>query len=287
MAIAARRRESPRESPDLHLDPKWALPLLEQFLRTAVRRAHLRGVVVGLSGGIDSALAAALAVRALGPGSVHAIYLPSPVSAAQSRRDAAAVARKLRVGLEEIPIAPMVNGYLAGLPRDARLRRGNYQARARMAVLFDRAMARGCGVLGTSNKTELLLGYGTWHGDMACSFNPLGDLYKTQVRQLSKALKLPAGVIRKAPTADLWAGQTDEAEMGITYALADEILALYVDAGLAAREITARGYPEAAVSLTLTRLRNSHFKRNLPLIPKLARRTVGIDFLYPADWQGD
>ncbi len=274
-------------APDLSIDPKWALPLLEQFLRAAVRRARLKGVVIGLSGGVDSALAAALAARALGPENVHPVYLPSAVSSPQSRRDAAAVARKFKLKLAEISIAPQVDDYLARLPPSAAVRRGNFQARARMAVLFDRAMARGCGVLGTSNKSELLLGYGTWHGDMACSFNPLGDLYKTQVRQLSRALKLPAAVIRKPPTADLWAGQTDETELGISYEMADRILALYVDAGLAPDEITARGYPEKMVNLVKTRVQRSHFKRNLPLIAKLSRRTIGIDFLYPADWQGE
>jgi NAD+ synthase len=274
-------------APDLTIDPKWALPLLEQFLRTAVRRAHLNGVVIGLSGGVDSALAAALAARALGPDKVHPVYLPSAVSSPKSRQDAAAAAKKFNLKLAEVSIAPQVDDYLARLPANANLRRGNFQARSRMAVLFDRAMALGCGVLGTSNKTELLLGYGTWHGDMASSFNPLGDLYKTQIWQLSRALKLPQSVIRKPATADLWAGQTDEAEMGITYELADQILALYIDAGLAPAEVIARGYPEKLVKLVQAKIRRSHFKRNLPLIPKLSRRTIGIDYLYPADWQGE
>ena len=228
----------------------------------------------------------ALAVRALGKAAVFPIYLPSPASSSQSGKDASAVAKFLGLKLREISIAPVVSGYLESLPKSANLRRGNFQARARMSILFDCAMEKGCGVLGTSNKTELLLGYGTWHGDMACSFNPLGDLYKTQIWQLSRHLDLPAAVIDKAPTADLWAGQTDESEMGLTYREADEILALYVDAGLDPSELAGRGYRQSVVDRVLKLHAHSHFKRNLPLICKLSRRTLGIDYLYPADWQG-
>ncbi len=277
--------------PDLRIDTQRVLKLTTQFLQTAVRRARLKGVVVGLSGGVDSALAAALAVRALGKAAVFPIYLPSPASSSQSGKDAAAVAKFLGLTLREISIAPVVSGYLETLPdgvnKLAKLRRGNFQARARMSVLFDCAMEKGCGVLGTSNKTELMLGYGTWHGDMACSFNPLGDLYKTQIWQLARHLDLPAAVIDKAPTADLWAGQTDESELGLTYRTADEILALYVDAGLDPNELSGRGYRQSVVDRVLKLHAHSHFKRNLPLICKLSRRTIGIDYLYPADWQGE
>jgi NAD+ synthase len=188
------------------------------------------------------------------------------------------------VRAERVDITPMVDAYFDAAGDAPALRRGNFMARARMAVLFDRSAREGYLVLGTSNKTELLLGYGTWYGDMASSLNPIGDLYKGQVRQLSRHMDLPAAVIDKAPSADLWPDQTDEGEMGLTYAEADAILCLLVDERYTVEEVAAAGHPLPLVERVLSMVEGSQYKRRLPIIAKLSQRTVGIDFRYPRDW---
>jgi len=215
--------------PDLSIDPAETARLLSGFIRAEVERTGKRKVVVGLSGGIDSALAAALAVEALGRAGVIAVMLPYRASAPSSLRDAEAVVGRLGIVAEKIDISAMVDGFVlaSGDPGPRRL--GNVMARARMIVLYDRSAEHDALVLGTSNKTELLLGYGTLHGDMASAINPIGDLYKTQVVALATWLGLPRAVLTKPPSADLWPGQTDEKDLGVTYDEADRIVALLVD----------------------------------------------------------
>jgi NAD+ synthase len=239
---------------------------------------------VGLSGGVDSAVVAALAARALGPRGVVAVLMPHRLSRPDSLADALALARRLRIPAETVDISPMVDPYFERFPDAGRVRRGNRMARERMNVLFDRSAAHGALVLGTSNKTELLLGYGTLFGDMASALNPLGDLYKTQVRQMAEHLGIPEAIRRKAPTADLWAGQTDEAEIGAPYAVVDRILCLLYDERWEPSEVAAAGFDPRLVAGLRRMVAASQFKRRPPLIAKISQRTVGVDFRYPRDW---
>ncbi len=266
------------------VNPKIALAMIDRFLQEELVKTGLTGFVLGLSGGVDSALACALAVHALGPGKVLAVKMPFRTSSPASEADADAVISQLGVRSERVDITPMVEAYFQGLPEAPPLRWGNFMARVRMAVLFDRSARERALVLGTSNKTELLLGYGTWYGDMASSLNPIGDLYKAQVWQLARHLGLPEQVVAKAPSADLWPDQTDEGEMGITYAEADAILYLLVDGRYTVEEVAAAGHPLARVQKVLAMVEGSQYKRRLPIIAKLSQRTVGIDFRYPRDW---
>jgi NAD+ synthase len=258
--------------------------LLTGFIRDELGRCGCRKAVLGLSGGLDSAVCAALAARALGPRNVLGLILPCGTGFPAEVRDAEALAHRLGIRHETIDISPQIEAYFAADPKASRLRRGNKIARERMAVLYDRSAEEGAFVLGTSNKTELLLGYGTVYGDMACAINPVGDLYKTQVRQLAEHLKIPAAIRRKAPTAALWPGQTDEGEIGLKYEEIDEILYARFEGRKGRKEIIAAGHRPAAVDLVLRRVKASEFKRHMPPIAKLSPRSVGHDILHPYDW---
>ncbi len=268
----------------LVLHEELALSALTSFVADAVATAGARGVTVGLSGGIDSALAAALAVRALGRERVHAFFMPYRTSNPESARDAAAVATSLGLSLATIDITPQIDAYFSAVDPEAdAVRRGNKMARERMTILFDQAKKLGGLVLGTSNKTEILLGYSTVFGDNASSFNPLGDLYKQQVWQLSRALGLPREVVDKRPSADLWPGQTDEAELGFDYETADEVLYLLFDQGLLPDEVVERGYPEPTVRRIVALERANRFKRRLMLIARLSGSAINLDREIPRD----
>ncbi len=266
------------------INPDVALAMIDRFLTEELAKTGLKGFVVGLSGGVDSALSCALAVHAVGPDRVLAVKMPFRTSSPASEEDADRVIADLGVRAERVDITPMVESYFQGDESVPALRKGNFMARTRMACLFDLSAREGALVLGTSNKTELLLGYGTWYGDMASSLNPIGDLYKTQVWQLAGHMGLPESVIEKPPSADLWPDQTDEEEMGIRYTEADAILYLLVDERYTVEEVAAVGYPEDRVAEILRRVERSQFKRRLPIIAKLSQRTIGIDFRYPRDW---
>lgn len=267
----------------LELNPALAAAVLTSFIRDAVETAGSQGVVVGLSGGVDSALSAALAARALGPERVHAFLLPYRTSAAESERDARAVAGHLEIPHRLIDISPMIDAYFTLEPDAGPDRRGNKMARERMTILFDQAKKLNALVLGTSNKTEILLGYSTVFGDNASSLNPLGDLYKGQVWQLARHLGLPAQVIGKAPSADLWPGQTDEGDLGFDYGTADEVLHLLFDLGLRPEEAVARGYDERAVRRIVELERRFRFKRRLMLIARLSGSAINLDQEIPRD----
>jgi NAD+ synthase len=268
--------------------PKINAPFVEKvlvrFIRDELGKCGCRKGLLGLSGGLDSAVCAALAVRALGPKMVQALIMPYGGAFPQDVRDAVALARRLGIRHDTIDIAPQIDLYFAADPKANRVRRGNKMARERMAVLYDRSAREGSFILGTSNKTELLIGYGTIHGDLACAVNPMGDLYKTQVRELARHLRIPLAIRRKAPTAGLWPGQTDEDEIGLTYQELDEILYGLVEGRKRRREIVAAGHAPAAVDRVLRRIKASEFKRRMPPIAKLSPRSVGHDFLYPYDW---
>lgn len=258
--------------------------LLADFIAGETRKTGHSRVVVGLSGGLDSAVAACLASRALGPENVICALLPYRTSSAESLIDARKVIRNIGAKSVQIEITPMVDAYFSRFPEADPVRRGNKMARERMSVLYDLSSLHSGLVLGTSNKTELLLGYGTIHGDIASAINPLGDLYKTQVRQLADFLELPEDVRKKAPSADLWPGQSDEAELGFSYERLDRFLYLLVDRRARRETLLEAGFSADQVKNLLERVRSSQFKRRLPLIAKLSTRTVGIDFRYPRDW---
>lgn len=267
----------------LLLNAPLAVAVLTGFIRDAVETSGTEGVVVGLSGGVDSSLSAALAARALGPERVHGFLLPYRTSNPASEQDARAVAEHLGVPHRKIDISPMVDAYFA-LETDADpARRGNKMARERMTILFDQAKKLNALVLGTSNKTEILLGYSTVFGDNASSLNPLGDLYKAQVWQLSREVGLPSHVIDKAPSADLWPGQTDEGDLGVDYGTADEVLHLLFDEGLRPDEVIERGYEERAVQRIITLEQRFRFKRRLMLIARLSGSAVNLDQEIPRD----
>jgi NAD+ synthase len=279
-------RPDPGDPSPLRIDDVLVRQMLVAFLREEARKSGHRRVVVAVSGGVDSAAVAALAAETFGAANVTALFLPYRTSDAASGEHARLVASTFGLRLEEIDITPQIDAYLDRVGDVDRVRRGNKMARERKSIEYDRAWPDGL-VLGTSNKTELLLGYGTRHGDMACDLNPVGDLYKTQLRELSILLGVPDVVVKKAPSADLWAGQTDEGELGFTYAQADLILYHLVDRRLRPSELIAAGFDASLVTSIREKMRRSHYKRVMPLVAKVSLRTVGHDFLYPRDWEAD
>ena len=281
---SARAVPRPAIPPELALDLPTTAALLIDFVRRETRKAGYSRVVLGLSGGVDSATAAAVACRALGPRRVLCVFLPYRTSSPRSLRDARRVARILGTRSATIDISPMVDAYFRRQRGAGRVRRGNKMARERMSVLYDLSMRERALVLGTSNKTELLLGYGTIHGDTASALNPLGDLYKTQVRMLALHLGVPEEIVWKTPTADLWAGQSDEAEIGYSYSELDRLLVLLVDGRGDRADALAAGFPARMVQAIIGRIVGSQFKRRPPLVAKVSPRTVGVDFRYPRDW---
>lgn len=269
---------------DLSIHPGLARKILTGFIRSEITRAGFSRAVLGLSGGIDSALSCALAAEALGPQNVLAVRMPHKQSSPDSLTDAQAVAEALGVRMETIDITDMVEPLLRRDPKMSRVRQGNLMARARMIVLYDQSEVFKGLVVGTSNKTEILLGYTTLWGDMASALNPLGDLYKTQLRQLAREMQLPAAVLDKPASADLWPGQTDEGDLGLTYERVDQLLYLLFDRRFTAQDCVEAGFERGFVEDVLGRVRRSQFKRVLPPIAKLSNRTIGYDFLYLRDW---
>ncbi len=279
-------RPDPRDPSPLRIDEALVRRMLVRFLREETTKSGHTRVVLAVSGGVDSAAVAALAAEAMGPANVTALFMPYRTSSAESVEHARLVARTFGLALEEIDITPQVDAYLARTGEVHRVRRGNKMARERKSIEYDRSWPDAL-VLGTSNKTELLLGYGTRYGDMACDLNAVGDLYKTQLRELAVHLGVPDAIVRKPPTADLWVGQTDEAELGFTYAAADLALYHLVDRRMRPAELVAAGFDAALVNGLRERVRRSHYKRVMPLIAKVSLRTIGHDFLYPRDWEAD
>ncbi len=276
----------PNDPRPLRIDEALVRRMLVAFLREETAKSGHTRVVLGLSGGIDSAAVAALAAEAMGAKNVTALFMPYRSSSPESTEHAHLVARTFGLALEEVDITPQVDAYFADLGEVDRVRRGNKMARERKSIEYDRSWPDGL-VLGTSNKTELLLGYGTRYGDMACDLNPVGDLYKSQLRELAVLLGVPPVVVSKPPTADLWVGQTDESELGFTYAEADLILYHLVDRRLKPESLVAAGFDAELVAGIRERIRKSHYKRVMPLIAKVSLRTIGHDFLYPRDWEAD
>ncbi|PWH15771.1 MAG: NAD(+) synthetase [Anaerolineae bacterium] len=269
---------------DLSINTELARTILSGFIRSEIQRVGYHHAVIGLSGGLDSALSCFLAAEALGPENVLAVCMPYRSSSPESLAHAQLVIEALGVQSVTIPITEMVDPLIGRDPQMSAVRRGNIMARARMIVLYDQSEVFKGLVVGTGNKTEILLGYTTLYGDSACALNPIGDLYKTQVRQLARAMGVPQPILTKAPTADLWQGQTDEGELGFTYAEVDQLLYLLVDQRYSPQDCVEAGFAADFVQKVVERVRRNHFKRVLPPIAKLTNRTVGYDFLYLRDW---
>jgi NAD+ synthase len=265
-------------------NPTLLRDILTGFIRNEVQKTGLSRVVVGLSGGVDSALSAVLAAEALGPANVLAVLMPYKSSDSNSRVHAEMIVEKTGIQAIFVEITPQIDAYFEQFPDADARRRGNKMARERMTILYDHSARWNGLVLGTSNKTELLLGYGTLHGDMASAINPLGDLYKTQVWALAEALGIPDVIVRKEPSADLWAGQTDEGELGFSYRQVDQLLYLMVDQRYSKPELMIAGFEERFVDDVAQRIMFSQFKRRLPVIAKVSQRTIDRDFRYSRDW---
>jgi NAD+ synthase len=297
-AIAGGAAAAPFELPtELAIDTDVARRVIGGFIRGQLEQAGFDRAVLGLSGGIDSALVAYLVAEAIGAERLLAVLMPYRTSSPSSRADAESVVADLGCASELVEITAMVDGYFGadgssgaggasranGSPDEpaSALRRGNFSARMRMAVLYDRSVTWGGLVVGTGNKTESLIGYTTLFGDSACAFNPIGDLYKSQVRQLAVAIGVPDAIVRKAPSADLWPGQTDETEGGFSYPLLDRILFWRVDKRRSLDEMVDLGFDATTVERVDRMVATSEFKRQVPPIAKLGPRTAGVDYLYP------
>lgn len=265
-------------------NPALTAELLRRFIREEVTKAGFDRGVIGLSGGLDSTVVAFLTAEALGTTNTYGVLLPYKTSDPSSVADAQEIVRHLGIPALTVEITPMVDAYLDQVPDADRIRRGNVMARTRMIVLYDLSAALRALVIGTSNKTELLVGYGTLYGDMAAAMWPLGDLYKTEVRRLAQYLGVPSRIIEKTPTADLWIGQSDEAELGLPYEILDSILVELVDKRVPLDALIEQGYEEASVRRVMAMVRSSQFKRRMPLCPKISSRTITHDFRYKRDW---
>ncbi len=266
------------------MDCRLVEKTLLRFISDSCAKHGFNRGLVGVSGGLDSAVVLALVCRALGPQNTFALFMPYRLSAPESSIHARLISGKLGVNQTDIDISPAIDSYFSRFPSENDLQLGNKCARERMSVLYDFSQRLKALVIGTSNKSEFLVGYSTQFGDSAAAFFPIGDLYKTQVRELAHYLEIPAEILAKSPSADLWPGQTDEAEIGLTYDELDAILSRLVDRGFTAGEISAAGFAAEKVDRVRELVRNSQFKRTMPPIAKLQERTIGLDFRYLRDW---
>jgi len=269
---------------DLALDPDWTTRILTRFIKSELHRTGRRRLVLGLSGGIDSAVAVYLAARAIDPKKILSVLMPYRTSSPASIEHAELVVDALGTRSETVDISAMVDGFTGVSDQMDKLRLGNVMARARMIALFDRSARDDALVLGTSNKTELLLGYGTLNGDLASALNPIGDLYKTQVRQLARHLGVPQPIIDKPPSADLWPDQSDEDDLGMSYDEIDRMLAMHIDARVGRDRLLAEGFSPELIDRVTRMIVRSQFKRRPTIIAKVSLRSIGWDFRYPRDW---
>lgn len=258
--------------------------MLQHFLKQEIGKIGLSKAVIGLSGGVDSALVAALLARALGPENVYAIAMPYRESNPDSEAHARLAAETFGIHYQVRDISPMVDAFFKDMPQADVLRKGNKMARERMCILYDFSAEKNALVIGTSNKTELLLGYGTIFGDLASAINPIGDLYKTHVWELSRYLGVPAEIVDKPPSADLWIGQTDEQELGYSYKEIDPLLYYLVDLRYPDEILRELGYKADMIAAIKLRITRNQFKRRPTVIAKVGNRTINHDFRYSRDW---
>lgn len=270
--------------PELLIDTSVARRIIAEFLRGHLRQTGFDRLILGLSGGLDSALTAFLVAEAIGAGRLMCVLMPYRTSSPASRADAEEVVRLLGCESRLIDISPIVDGYLDASLEGEEVqvgRRGNFAARARMAVLYDQSVPWVGLVCGTSNKTEMLLGYTTIFGDSAAALLPIGDLYKTQVRQLAAEMGVPRQILHKPPTADLWPDQTDEGEMGLTYVDLDRLLYWMIDRRRTSGQLLTMGFEAENIDRVSRMVALSEYKRQTPPVAKLTTRTPGVDYLYP------
>jgi NAD+ synthase len=279
---------SPVTAPLPAVEPSQAVPVIVGFIRAQMAQTGFDRLVVGLSGGVDSATVAYLCARAIGVDNLLAVRMPYRSSSKESETDALRVVEALGCRTERVDITPMTDPMLEQIVGDERvpgdvlnIRRGNVMARQRMIVLYDRSAAFTALVAGTSNKTEALLGYGTLHGDMAAAIQPIGDLYKSQLRGVARELGVPGEILDKPPSADLWPGQTDEGELGGTYDAIDRALYALVDRRWTIDRCIRAGLDRSLVEWVARRVAQMEYKRQLPPVAKVSLRTPGIDHLYP------
>lgn len=241
---------------------------LVQFLQNEVHKSGFKKVVLGLSGGLDSAVVAVLLKKAFKK-NLTAIIMPSDNTHSQSLKDAKKICKKINITCKVEPIGKLVNEYFAQKSKNL-LRIGNFCARMRMSILYDISQAKNALVIGTSNKSEIALGYGTIYGDLACAINPIGNLYKTEIFEFAKYLKVPKSIINKPPSADLWEGQSDEKDLGFSYADIDAVLQEFLDKKLQKDEIIKKGYDIKLVEMIFSRYYKNRFKTKLPLIANIS-----------------
>ena len=270
----------------LTINTDIARKMITGFIRDQMDKAGMKRAVMGLSGGIDSALSAYLSAEALGAENVLAVRMPYRTSSPASLADAGLVIEDLGLPSLDVSITDMADPLINQFPDMSNVRKGNIMARLRMVTLYDQSVAWGGLVMGTSNKTEFLLGYSTIYGDSGVALHPIADLYKAQVRQLARAMGVPGAILDKAPSADLWEGQTDEGELGFTYNDVDQVLYLLVDERYTIDEVVDEGFARAFVENVWKRVKTNHYKRTMPNIAKLSKRTIGHDFLYLRDFTG-
>lgn len=273
------------QAPYLRLNEKLVTTILTTALKEEVEKAGFRRVILGLSGGIDSALSLYLAVKALGKDRVIAVRMPYRTSSPSSLKDAELAIEDTGVESITIDITPQIDAYFQIMPDASPLRRGNKMARERMSILYDLSAYYHALVVGTSNRTELLLGYGTQYGDTASAINPIGDLWKTQVYQLSAYLNIPEPILLKPPSADLWQDQTDEKELGFRYIDVDRFLYFWIDKQYTREQLKELSFSEEFMNQVMNRVIRNQFKRTMPIILKISQRTIGIDFRYLRDWK--
>jgi NAD+ synthase len=268
----------------LNIDATLVSDVLQRFLDEEVHKAGFKRVVFGLSGGVDSTIVAFLCAKTFSPSRVTALIMPYRTSDPQNIKHAEKIAQGLKINSEKHDITSVIDIFYEEDPDADQNRRGNRMARERMCHIYDYSSKHQALPIGTSNKTELLLGYGTIFGDLSSAVNPIGDLYKTQIWQLGKYLGVPEDILSKPPSADLWQGQTDEKELGYSYAEMDLLLYYLVDRRYSESMLSEIGFSSDMIQNVQTRIQKSQFKRRPPIIAKLSNRTINQDFRYCRDW---
>ena len=266
---------------DLSIDSKDVSTIIKEFIKTYVESSGCSGVILGLSGGVDSAVTAILCKDALGVRHVQCVFLPDETTPSLDSRHVDLFINTFHIPCEQIDISPFVKSFKNALNQKKKMTLANIKPRVRMILLYEFANETSSLVCGTSNKSEILVGYFTKYGDGGVDFQPLGDLYKTQIYQLARYLKVPAPIIRKPPTAGLWLGQTDEKELRMNYATLDMILS-GLELKMQTSEIQKRTHVTKEQIERIKKMRRtSQHKRRSPLIPKIGIRTPGLDWRSP------